>query len=389
MGWTALASQLTEPEPARLEGAVHFEVASARHDAALRRLLRENPMPGQISLSLEREPDYFAAAAIEGSESKTIVALEGDRVICAGSISARLRFINGAPMRIGYLGGLRVAACCSGQGSIIRRGFDYFRRLHDQGGPPIYLTSIIADNLRARRLLESGLKGMPTYRFLTEFVTLVIRLRPAGETRKRLRSLSSMVLQNGRRIVCDTRPTEAVLDLLNRDYRQYQFAPAWSAHEPRLQEFRSVCSQDGTPVACAAIWDQRAIKQTVVRGYANGLRWIRPLINLGAPILGRPSLPRVGEPVSHAFVSHMAVDMLQPHLAELLFLFLQGPAHRRGIDYLMIGFDARDPRLRHFRKVFRPREYVSRLYAVHWDDDGAKLAQGLDDRALAPEVALL
>jgi hypothetical protein len=41
------------------------------------------------------------------------------------------------------------------------------------------------------------------------------------------------------------------------------------------------------------------------------------------------------------------------------------------------------------RKVFRPREYVSRLYAVHWDDNGAEVAQHLDNRLLAPEVALL
>ena len=149
-----------------------------------------------------------------------------------------------------------------------------------------------------------------------------------------------------------------------------------------------MCSQDGTPIACAAIWDQRAIKQTVVRGYGHRLRWARPLINLGSLMLSRPRLPRVGKPISHAFLSHLAVDMLQPHLAELLFLFLQEPARRRGIDYLTIGFDARDPRLWKFRKLFRPREYVSRLYAVHWED-GAKLAECLDDRALAPEVALL
>jgi len=40
------------------------------------------------------------------------------------------------------------------------------------------------------------------------------------------------------------------------------------------------------------------------------------------------------------------------------------------------------------RKVLRPREYVSRLYVVHWDD-GAELARSLDDRLLAPEVAIL
>ena len=77
------------------------------------------------------------------------------------------------------------------------------------------------------------------------------------------------------------------------------------------------------------------------------------------------------------------------HTSELLLLLLHDPAQRLGVDYLTLGFDVRDPRLGHVRKVFRPREYVSRLYAVHWDDNGAEVAQHLDNRLLAPEVALL
>jgi len=93
----------------------------------------------------------------------------------------RERFINGRPMRVGYLGGLRLDASCRGRTSILLRGYEFFRKLHEEGaGPPIYLTSILGDNLPARRLLERGLRGMPTYRFLGEFVTLVIGRRNLG-----------------------------------------------------------------------------------------------------------------------------------------------------------------------------------------------------------------
>ena len=34
-----------------------------------------------------------------------------------------------------------------------------------------------------------------------------------------------------------------------------------------------------------------------------------------------------------------------------------------GIDHLVLGFDARDPRLPHLLQVFRPHEYRSHLYA--------------------------
>jgi hypothetical protein len=366
---------------ARGDSAVQFSVATAADDAALRRLARENPMQGQISLSFEREPSYFAAAAIEGPEHHTIVATENGRIICAGSVSARLRFINGQPVRVGYLGGLRLDASARNRTYVIRRGYEMFHRLHlEQGGPPLYLTSIVADNLPARRLLERGLPGMPTYRFLGEFITLVIRRR-----RRRRAPAPFSGVPAGSLTVPHA--------LLARHQPQYQFAPVWTLEGLQSSglapdDFCVAHSSDGAPIACAALWDQHCMKQTVVRGYAPRLRALRPLINVAATLLGRPRLPAVGRAVSHAFVSHLATDPDQPNVTETLIRLLQRSARTRGIDYLTLGFDVRDPRLPNLRRALRPREYVSRLYAVHWDD-GADLVRQLDDRFLAPEVALL
>ncbi|HEU4387784.1 MAG TPA: hypothetical protein VFV34_08310 [Blastocatellia bacterium] len=384
MGGTAVAGQLTAPRHQRIESTVRFEVATPDRDQAVRRLLRDNPIPGRISISLERDPSYFAAAAVEGPEHQTIVALEGDHVIAAGSVSARPRFINGAPIRVGYLGGLRMDASIQGRASIIRRGYTFFRQLHEQGGPRIYLTSIVADNQRARRFLERGLQDMPTYRFLGDFITLIIRVR-SPESIKLVHRLQG----NDESIVCGSEESRSgVWDLLNRDLCRYQFAPVWSANELQPADFRIVCSRAGCPVACAALWDQRSFKQIIVRGYAPRLRRARPLINLGASLLSRPGLPRIGESIPHAFVSHVAADTEEPDALIRIIRALMPAARDRGIEYLTLGFDARDPRLAQLRNAFRPREYSSRLYAVHWED-GMDLAQSLDDRLMAPEVALL
>ena len=162
---------------------IRYEVASHEHDDEIRRLLRDNPMPGRISISLEREPHYFAASEIEGLEHKTVVALDGNRVIAVGSISCRTRFINSNATRVGYLGGLRLDQSFRGRADVILKGYRFFEQLHEQGGPPIYLTSIISENLRARRLLERGLKGMPTYRYVGDLVTLMIPTRRRIRTR--------------------------------------------------------------------------------------------------------------------------------------------------------------------------------------------------------------
>jgi hypothetical protein len=73
-------------------------LATSEDDRQLRRLLRENAISGSISVTLEREPSFFGAAAVEGRAHQTVVALEQNRIVAAGSISARHRFINGRPI---------------------------------------------------------------------------------------------------------------------------------------------------------------------------------------------------------------------------------------------------------------------------------------------------
>jgi len=389
MDGSAASGQLIVGNERRANNDLHFQLATADHDAALRRLLRENPIPGSISISLEREPEFFAAANIEGSEHQTIVATENGRVVATGSISARQRFINGEPMRVGYLGGLRLDQSCRGRAEIIRRGYEVFKNIHERGGPPIYLSSIIAGNRAALRFLERGLTGMPTYRFLGELVTLIIRRSHLWKF-KHPASRARRVLRNGdlRALHVSHGSSADILEILNRNNREYQFAPVWSSKDIGAEEFWTVHANFDTPVACAGVWDQRTMKQSVVRGYSGALKWARPFFNVAATFLGTPRLPEIGSALSHVYVSHLAARSDQPELTECLVNLVRASNTARSADYVVIGFDSRDPRLAHLRRVFRVREYVSRIYAVYWED-GAALARNLDERLLAPEVATL
>src|ERR1700731_2536706 len=100
MAGTVLECELT----AARTGRVRFDIADQTDDAEIRRLLRKTPIAGQISMSLEREPNYFADAETPGETKQTIVARNGQQVISMGSCSIRDRFVNGERRRVGYLG---------------------------------------------------------------------------------------------------------------------------------------------------------------------------------------------------------------------------------------------------------------------------------------------
>ena len=365
-----------------------FAAATEATEPGLRRLLRENPLTGNIHVSLEREPNAFHAAGISGDSYQLMLASGGEprHVIASGGRFELTAWINGAPQRIGYFGELRAEGGLRARRQLMLGSYRKMREFHDAGTVRFYLTTIIEDNHRARRLLEAGLGDMPTYRPLETMVTFTI---PSHLGARRLRR-SHRVQQAGP----DQR--KAIVDRLTEHGQRYQFQPVWThavLDSPTRcrglapEDFVVWPSRDDIR-ACIALWDQRAFKQTVIRGYAPRLARVRPLLNLVAPVAGRPRLPAPGARLESAFLSHLAVD--EDDGEALVALVAAGcrNAARRGIDYIMVSLAARHPLASVIRKRFPCHDYVSMIYLVFWED-GRDDADALDDRIPHPEVAIL
>ena len=246
---------------------------------------------------------------------------------------------------------------------------------------PFYLTSILAENANARRLLEANLKGMPTYRLVGEMVTLVMRTRrgPQARARDRLR------LDRATRVMrAANEHRSAIGRLLDEDGRRFHFRPCWECEgaTPGLEptrDFRVALDGDRV-VGVAAIWNQLAYKQSVVRGYSPWLSRVRPAANAIAALVGRPRLPAVGESVAIASLTHLAADAtdVAVGLIESLLRIAgrrridpPGAPRRRRLDYIIVGLPAGDARLPALRRAFGGREIRSRLYVVYWPDGRA------------------
>jgi hypothetical protein len=345
-------------------GNLRFAVADREDDADIRRLLRENPLGGWIRLSLEREPDAFAADFGLSRSHAFIVARDRDSGEAVGVCERSVRdaFVDGKVRRLPYLGALRVAPAYRHRIRVLQGGFAAIRALlNEPGDLPFALTSITADNDAARRVLCAGLPGLPTYRPVGELSTFAIRTAdkatPPGIEQATPNDLTAIAV------------------LLQRTYRPYQFAPVWHAADLgqliargglRAEDFLIVRRGPGVR-ACLAVWDQRVAKQTVIRGYAPWLRRLRPLINLAAPPTSMPTLPAVGAPLRQVYLSHVAVeddatDVFRSLLAAGLVM-----AHRRGFDLALTGFASEHPFVT-LLKTRRASLYRSLLHLVHWPD---------------------
>jgi len=358
--------------------------ATPRDDPEINRLLGQRPMGRHLRITLERAPSPCAAGRVEGHRHAIVLLRDrdDDSLVGMGSRAVRDVFYNGEIRKLGYLGNLRAAESRRGLKRLMA-GFDGIRATRRADELPFDLTSIASDNLPARRLLQGGLKQLPRYRPLAELSTFIL---PGGGAR-------------GAASASLARPEDLpeIVSLLNRYNRGFQFAHRYCEQE-LLSPTRSpgldvtdfiVLRERNRIVACLALWDQRAFKQTVVKSYAPWLGLARPLINLGRSCLGKPSFPRPPQVLPMAFLSHFAMpDPDRDRLAAML-----GTAKRlaqvRGIRYLAIGFCDRHPCHELLRDGFKHQRYASTLFCVDWGDAAVAAGPDPDGPVPHPEVALL
>ncbi|MBI3737895.1 MAG: hypothetical protein HY258_02490 [Chloroflexi bacterium] len=371
--------------------SLKFDLASAEDDAGLRRLLRENPMQGSISVSFEREPNYFNASAIEGPIHQTLVAreLNTNEIIGVGNRSVRPMFVNGEVREIGYMSQLRIHPKY-GQGLYLARGlaqgFKLYRDLHADGRAPFYLMSIIEDNLPARRLLTSGLPDYPCAKEYARMFTYAIYPTPRKHVGRIANPVHSLQLIHG-----NDQYIDQIVDCLNRNGARKQFASYWtcdSLFASNLNPSDFFLALDGNCiVGCLACWDQTAFKQTVVRGYSGALAHWRKLLNVFSSLGGWPYLPEPNTPLRYSYGSHLAVDDDNPVVFAALLRALYNHNLELGYRYFVIGLAESNP-LREVVKAYHPLTYISQLYLVAWED-GMRSVQQVDARIPAPEIALL
>ena len=370
-----------------------LRLATPADNSALRNLLRASPMPGSISLSYEREPDYFTTAGMEGSLSQTVVNVENESGIVLGTGTRVVcpMYLNGEAREVGYFGHLRVnfqRPWGLSFGRELARSFRKMHELHGDVRTPFYLMSVISDNLAARRILTSDLPGMPHARSYARMFTYAVAPR---QLKRKIPLPKNMQLGRG-----TPEQVPEILACLQRNGPQKQFSPYWSSETlfspgrtPNLhpQDFLVVVSGSRV-VGCLALWDQTPFKQTVVRGYSGWMALMRPLINLLARFIDFPHLPQISAQIPYCFASHLAIDNDDAGVFASLLRAAYNETIRKGFNYFMLGLAETNPLRPILTRKYLHITYPSQIYLMAWDD-GVDAVARVDNRVPGPEIAIL
>ena len=350
-------------------------VAQQRDSAELCRLVKQVPVPGAISLVYGRDPDFFAFLPAEGHANQ-VPMVKKDGVINTIAVrSVRTLYVNGNPVDVGYLHGLRTLLAYRDKG-YFARGFLHMRALHEKDRQVLaYLVTVI--DARTQAMFFKRRSNFPRFFDKGRYITYALPLK-----RKRKAKSFTQSIERGSK---ETLPE--IIRFLNDNGRQRQYFPVYSEQDfsrfaacGLLFENIFIYRSQGAIAAVLGVWDQSAYKQTIVHSYNGWMRCSRPFVNAGLRLAGYCALPGAGERfgVAYACFACSKDDRQQPLAALLNHALFEWSG--RGFHYLIIGFHQRDP-LRQIAKGRCAIAYTSRVYLAAWED-GWEFCRAVSDQPI-------
>jgi hypothetical protein len=359
--------------------------ARASDNAALVALAAACPMTGEITMCVDRAPDFFALARLEGERWKVGVAEQDGVVIGCVAASERWAYVDGQPTRTGYAGDLKVHPAHRG-GPAADALEEMVRETgREFGGDDVPSLITVLGGNRSMERRTAGPRGLPT---LQQFASLHVHAIPFLWPRARV--VAGLTVRAAREEDLDE-----MAALWSRLAPERQLAPvmdaarfrAWLASAPGLciDDYLVARRADGRIAGFVGVWDQRAMKTLRVLRYSRRLAAVRHAVNAVAPLLGTPRLPAEGGALPSLACVHLCAPD-DPSVSRALLLHAYAAYRASGALFLTLALDRRDPRTRALRGLLAQPTVVNAYVTT---PAGRWTGVPLDGRPLHFESALV
>lgn len=342
----------------------------------------EQSFEGEIAVAYLREPDPLLSFLREGDELVMMVVEDReargdevrgcempddgtpggeaqDKIVGVGGCVIRGGYVNGTPCRVGYLTGLKLLRAYRGKINFIPLIYEELHRFTKEK-VDVYYTTILSENVGAKKMLEKRRKWMPEYCFLGEYHTFFCKTGKRGGCR----------MQEGMEIkFCSGE--EAALFYLEQCEKGNLSVENVVQNDLCHADFYGLYLK-GKLQAVGYVLDQRHYKQYVVDHYEGIYRVVS---RLPTGLLGFPDFPKPGEaaPCAASGIWCGKGVKNQEEAAGILFRGMREKASR--FNFLIIGVFEKDPLMEVFSRV-RKIDYKSSVYQVRFDGDALADVKG-------------
>lgn len=305
-------------------------------NASLIALTKACPMQGNISLRIDRDPDFFALFQLRGPGKVMLVEQKGRALGCI-SLSMQNLFVEGNVRRALYLADLKVHPEFrrSRVAFLLMKAAKEFSQA--QAAELAFLVTP-----EGNFPLLSLLKGRSIFPAFEEWARFkVCEFRP-----KKYRDGGSrpMRKEEAGEVYALWKETQAGFEM-GKQSGERDF---WEQERQKGTKVW-VKEKEGRIVAAGSLFDTQAFKQNVVIGMPLGLRLGVGMQRMLSRVLPMTALPTMGQAIRMLNVGFWAESAEHSQEAMLLFRDFLAQAWREGYSFLSMAWDQNDSRLGSFQ----------------------------------------
>ncbi len=338
-------------------------------ESELKQFYAARPTEGNIHFTLQREPNFFEALDVEGYTPKVMAVINSanNEIACSAIRTKRMCYINGKAVQIGYLSGLRLVNKYK-SGTALPRIFNYLKENQSSENCALYFCSIFDDNTHAIKVLTSGKAGIPMFRKFGQFRTFIFKpstVKIPGNLQVEIRKANKEDI-------------DKMLDFLNKEGSAFQLFPVYERKDfinktgifkkSQLNDIAIACI-NGEIIGTMALLNQSAFRQWKIQHYSNSFKLLKPFINFGARISGKPVFPKEGESINYRILSLICIKNFDAEIFQRLLNFLT--TSLTGSTYIFAGFFEQNPLIHSLN--FPVVVLKSQIYTVHCTEESKQI----------------
>ncbi len=328
------------------------------------------PFAGEISLAMEREPDYFSGSKIQYEEPETYVCRDrtNNRMAACFSVGKRSVFLNGRKTPLRYHSDLRIDPDYQKTSAL----FDicsYFKK-HIDFLEGFSQTVVFSDNEILKGLIDYRrhlrLRAIiPLYVSHGRYVTHTIIIKK----KKWVHPYASVVRQAREEDI------PRMQEFFDHEAKFKQFYPCYDFSRLKENYYHGlkpenyfVAFKNSQLVGMAGIWNQQDVKQTRIVQYSRRLKVLKHFINPLVSLCGGFVLPDEGTKLNSVMLHTIVTQNNAPEIFKSLVQAVYEYVRTQNYKYMLCGLDERDG-LNEALEGYAKREVRGTHYLVSYDEN--------------------
>lgn len=305
---------------------IKYRLATNNDNQQLIELTAASGMAGEISLRIDRKPDFFRLLHMRG-ETKVFVALEDDKIIGSLCVSLQQVYVGGEVFPFYYVGDFKVATSHRNKGIGLQLCNELANYVVPAGADLAFL-NVSKGNSKPFSFFKDR-PGIPDFDNIGVFKIHQF-LGKKKKTRHPQYTIES----------CP--PSGEVIKFFNSHYSQYELGPVITGEKLEGTEIFTV-RKEKKIIAAICLLNTMQVKQNVVTGMSWKMKTLISFMNFISLVAGISKMPVLNEPVKMIYIKYLAVNDPDKQLVKFLINHARNIVYERSYTFASIGLHEKDP----------------------------------------------